>query len=663
MALLSLLRARTQAAYEANLAAAHAELQAVFEPSKWGIDLQCNTYTEQNIANIWRNELRTSIKDQLEASGKSMADYEAWLQEVHFINVAVYWRSLFETYRSNIGWRILLLSVPSVDVVAFGLASHYQQAQKHNLLGQVSNLLHDFAKESLTSAHAGDVLVGRKVAAEDWDKAGLILHPITQAAGVDVSPRTAEGVWLKDVRTTTVKKIIASFITVEPLDPTSVTDTSLAAGLRQLEQSARHLAEDVYPFRDLRQFEELRALALADLAAARMRFQLRQKSRSRSVVRIYYGPPGTGKTLSAVRDAVKLADPTFESNGDMEKCFVRFNELKEQLAFLTFHQSLQYEDVVESIRPLIGYDTAGVNQAGGAEIADAEDHSGDTDAQQETEGPQTGDKLRYYLYQGPFMRMIRRAAENPDKEYVLVVDEINRGDVSRIMGPLISAIEPDKRVGAEFPIGFEAQYPRAAELESRIFVPANLHIVGTMNSADRNIALVDYALRRRFEFIESLPQHDLLHATTGSPSINLSRLISTINDRIRYLIDKDHCLGHGYFMRCRSNQDVVEAFARRVLPLLTEYFYGNEAQLLLVLGERIGGTNNIFKIERAETAFETLFGMDVDAAVGLGYRAQQVHVSVSLDPRFWNPNRLVAGPDDENYAVRAISKIYEESIP
>ena len=111
-------------------------------------------------------------------------------------------------------------------------------------------------------------------------------------------------------------------------------------------------------------------------------------------------------------------------------------------------------------------------------------------------------QLRYRVHEGLLLRMIRRALQTPGKEFVIVVDEINRGDVSRILGPLISTLDSDKRVGAEFPIGIELQYPRAEELESRLFMPSNLHLIGTMNSSDRNIALVDHALRRRFDFIQ-----------------------------------------------------------------------------------------------------------------------------------------------------------------
>src|SRR5690606_34149395 len=153
-------------------------------------------------------------------------------------------------------------------------------------------------------------------------------------------------------------------------------------------------------------------------------------------------------------------------------------------------------------------------------------------------------------------------------EFVIVIDEINRGDLSRILGPLISTLESDKRVGAEFPIGIELQHPRAEELESRLFMPSNLHLIGTMNSSDRNIALVDHALRRRFDFIQIPPEPALLRDTVDTPSVDCGRLLRTLNARIEHLLDADHCIGHGYFVGCDTNAKVVERFASKIIPLL-----------------------------------------------------------------------------------------------
>ncbi len=398
----------------------------------------------------------------------------------------------------------------------------------------------------------------------------------------------------------------------------------------------------------------MRSLALQDLAAASLRLQLRRKSSTRSAVRIYYGPPGTGKTLSAVREAVKLADPAFGEKEGPEAAFARFNELGGQIAFITFHPALQYEDVIEWIRPVVG----GV-EAAPDEAADEEQDAGVRGSE---DPPAEGD-LSYRIHEGLFLRMIRKAAQEPDKEFVIVIDEINRGDVSRILGPLLSALEADKRVGAEFPIGVELQYPRAEQLESRLYLPPNIHFLGTMNSADRNIALVDHALRRRFDFIACPPEPALLGSTTGTDPINMPRLLDTLNARIEHLLDADHCIGHGYFMGCKTTSDLIAVFARKVIPLLTEYFYGNAGLLLLVLGDTPGGASNILQVIKPETSFDKVFNIDRDIAAKLGYRAHEAALAVRVEPRFWDQNRAIPGPQDENYAARAIRKIYEVVPP
>jgi 5-methylcytosine-specific restriction protein B len=398
----------------------------------------------------------------------------------------------------------------------------------------------------------------------------------------------------------------------------------------------------VYPFNDLSEFEKFRGIALSDPTTARARLQLRDAAAGRAVVRIYHGPPGTGKTLVAVQEAVRLADPGFAEVEDFQACFEHFTTaLEERAAFITFHQALQYEDVVEAIRPLLSDDEQEAEDAG-------ETGEGGSSA------------LRYELYTGPLMRILRTALDDPDHAYVVVIDEINRGDISRILGPLISSLEPDKRLGGPYPIGFDSQYPRAGE-DPRIFMPSNLHIIGTMNSADRNIALVDYALRRRFEFIEIPPNPSLLEPTAGPPTIDLEQLLETLNRRLAFLLGRDYEIGHGYLLGCEGNEQVVERFAQRILPLLAEYFYGNEAGLLLVLGDRIGGSRNIHQIETGAGSFEVVFGRELESALELGYRSQQVHLNLTVDPRFWDTRALTPGPADPAYATEALIKIYDPS--
>ena len=637
MSLINLLRSNSKTSCESDKASALAELGTLFPESEWGTDADFNYYTDANISNIWNNELRKGIRNKLSGANFGETEYRNWLGDVHFLNIGIYRKSLFDRYRSNAGWRLVLMSIPRAASIVIGIASHYQNAQNHNKLGEVSNLLYDIASGALESDNQIH-MYGRKICASDWDQNGLIPNAIGTVGTVDISP---DVLFLKDIRTTTLKKVLASFIAVKAL-PSSISTGKLHQELAEVSIVAKELCAKVFPFGGLEEFESLRALAMQDLAAAGTRLLLRKKSSTRSIIRVYYGPPGTGKTLSAVREAVKLVNPSFDDKGNPSTSFDYFNEYREQCAFITFHPSLQYEDLVESIRPVLHSEAA---------VFDVESDEADS-------SPNTQGKLSYRVHEGVLLRMIRRALQNPGKEFVIVIDEINRGDVSRILGPLISTLEADKRLGAEFPIGIELQYPRAEELESRMFMPSNLHLIGTMNSSDRNIALVDHALRRRFDFIEVPPEPALLSSTSDSPSIDCARLLHSINLRITHLIDSDHCIGHGYFIGCDTNAKVIERLATKIIPLLREYFYGNEGLMLLVLGDSPNQTTNFFELIPSEKHFSTIFGVDSDVASGMGYRPHTTPRSLKVDSRFWNSVRLIPGSDDESFAVKCIVKVY-----
>jgi len=165
------------------------------------------------------------------------------------------------------------------------------------------------------------------------------------------------------------------------------------------------------------------------------------------------------------------------------------------------------------------------------------------------------------------------------KNYVMIIDEINRGNVSQIFGELITLIEPDKRTGN--PEAIEITLPYSKESFS---VPSNLFIIGTMNTADRSVEALDTALRRRFSFREMSPDCDLL-ADYDFKGISLQVLLEKINHRIEGLLDKDHTIGHSYFLRvARQETSLKKVFFNEIIPLLQEYFYGNLGRIELVLG-------------------------------------------------------------------------------
>ena len=170
------------------------------------------------------------------------------------------------------------------------------------------------------------------------------------------------------------------------------------------------------------------------------------------------------------------------------------------------------------------------------------------------------------------------------KPYVLIIDEINRGNVSAIFGELITLIEEDKRLGNNEALTVTLPYSKDS-----FGVPPNLFIIGTMNTADRSVEALDTALRRRFSFVEMPPEPHTIKKGKGLEEIegiNLPALLVTINKRIEKLLDKDHMIGHSYFMDLKTLKELKLVFHNKVLPLLQEYFFGDNGKMGLVLGEK-----------------------------------------------------------------------------
>lgn len=264
-------------------------------------------------------------------------------------------------------------------------------------------------------------------------------------------------------------------------------------------------------------------------------------------------------------------------------------EVVQRYSFVTFHQSYGYEEFVEGLRPVLADDA----EAG---------------------------EVAYEIRPGVFKELCRKARQAPNQRFAMVIDEINRGNISKIFGELITLIEPDKREG--MPNAVTVALPYSGELFS---VPANVDIIGTMNTADRSLALLDTALRRRFDFEPLLPDTrddgDAplagLRVSHGGAVINVPKMLERINERIEALYDRDHCIGHAYLTGLDKVKDgperfkaLKEAFRNRIVPLLEEYFFEDWHKIRLVLGDNQKVDSSIQFVAAHKQDLNTLFGND-----------------------------------------------------
>lgn len=211
----------------------------------------------------------------------------------------------------------------------------------------------------------------------------------------------------------------------------------------------------------------------------------------------------------------------------------------------------------------------------------------DVDIRSLNEGSELTQKTIYELKRitaADALRLIPKAERGGDGAvpYVLIIDEINRGNISKVFGELITLLEPSKRTGAREALEVTLPYSKRS-----FSVPSNVHVIGTMNTADRSLASLDIALRRRFIFVEMAPQPDAL-VGISIEGVDISSMLTVMNQRIEVLLDRDHALGHAYFLALRENptlDHLAAVFRRQVLPLLQEYFFEDWERIQWVLND------------------------------------------------------------------------------
>lgn len=281
---------------------------------------------------------------------------------------------------------------------------------------------------------------------------------------------------------------------------------------------------------------------------------------------ILYGPPGTGKTFHTVARALAIADGRNvreREEGDIE----RFHELRRagQVEMVTFHQNYAYEDFIEGIRPVLDEEADG--------------------------------QLGYERHDGIFKQIADAARGEGGRRFVLIIDEINRGNIAKIFGELITLIEESRRIGQADATEVTLPYSK-----NSFGVPGNLYLIGTMNTADRSIQLLDTALRRRFDFVEMMPEPENERISVDVDGVNCQEMLKIMNLRITALLDREHQIGHTYLMGVDTMNKLSNAFRNKIFPLLQEYFFNDWSKIQAVLGR-----NRSFVQTESEQETKSLF--------------------------------------------------------
>ncbi len=302
---------------------------------------------------------------------------------------------------------------------------------------------------------------------------------------------------------------------------------------------------------------------------------------------ILYGPPGTGKTWRTINLSLEIIGKITDNELENKKRFadLRFNRKTGtgQIEMITFHQNFAYEDFIEGIRPKVGEKGS----------------------------------LSYEMHTGIFKHIVEVAKARRNERFVVIIDEINRGNIAKIFGELITLIEDSRRLGQKDETCVTLPYSG-----EKFGIPDNLYLIGTMNTADRSIQLLDTALRRRFIFKERMPEPEHEYICRDINGIDCSKLLEAMNRRIATLLDREHQIGHTYLLNVDSMGMLSDAMRDRIFPLLQEYFFDDWAKIRAVLGQ-----NGFVMEQRVENLM-----VDPD----MPEEKRVVHERLSADNPAWN---------------------------
>lgn len=280
---------------------------------------------------------------------------------------------------------------------------------------------------------------------------------------------------------------------------------------------------------------------------------------------------------------------------DVLKAGPKQTDTVKRYEFVTFHQSYGYEEFIEGLRP---------------------------------KTTEQGD-ISYEIKPGVFKRICKLAEADPENQYAMVIDEINRGNISKIFGELITLVEIDKRAGEENELTVTLPYSGLP-----FTVPSNIDIIGTMNTADRSLTHIDVALRRRFDFKELRTDYSLV--ADDVDGINVRWMLYAINQRIELLLDREHILGHALLMDVNSLASISHAFKSNIMPLLEEYFFENWDKINQVLN------SNGF-VEELKEAASTWLG-DTD-----DYAAKSFRINLNALTNIDNYKTIYSGVNESAF--------------